>query len=99
MYTESKLIMELFDSYAICVHNTNSGPKVICATQNEGAGIRFNPDGSNIETLWTGPGGTMTICPLGKEERYYVTHEFFRGFRSKTSKIVLVEKDSSGTWK
>lgn len=99
MYVESKLIMDFLDPYAICVHNTKSGPKVICGTINEGPGIRFNPDGSNIETLWTGPGGTMTILPLGQEDRYYVTQGFFRNFNAKTAKIVLVQKDCSGAWK
>ena len=87
--------------YALCVYSCNRGKKVLCATEVEGPGYCFDAGGVSqaVESVWSAPGGTMTICQLDDREEFLVTHRFFKGFRAAEAYVSHVLRLSDGSWK
>lgn len=99
MKIEKKLVYQMEFPYAVAAYECSSGVRVACATETTGAGISFSAlDCGDIRTLWTGPGGTMTICPMGEED-FLVTHRFFKRFQSQDAVVTAVTRQEDGTWK
>lgn len=82
--------------YAVCVYDSPRGKRVMCATESEGKGYSFSAvDCGDLEEVWSGPGGTMTIVPDGYDS-FFVTHEFYKGFRSAKSHVSHISRRPDG---
>ena len=53
-------------------------------------------DGARRETVWDGPGGTMTICQNAPSGSFYAVQQFFPVFDSKEACIVSAKKEADG---
>ncbi len=85
--------------YSVCVYDSARGKRVLCATESEGKCVSFDArTGENVETVWEGPGGTMTIVPYG-EDLFYATQAFFKGMRGGGSYVVRVKQDENGAYR
>ena len=104
MKTTKKVLHELPFAYSILVYESKRGKRVIAATQGrmepgQTGCISFNAlDGSALETVWSTPGGTMTIVSINESEEFFVTHEFYRGFEARKAKVVHVKRNDDGTY-
>ena len=78
---EKKIVGRFVFPYSICVYDSERGKRVLCATESEGKCISFDArTGEDAETVWEGPGGTMSIVPDGPDA-FYATQAFFKGMR------------------
>ena len=96
--TEKTVICNFIYPYAVSVYDSPRGKRVLCATECEGKCVGFSAvDGSDLEEVWAGPGGTMTICPVGNDS-FFVTHEFYKGFRSAKAHVSFVSRRPDGSY-
>lgn len=94
MKVEKRIVTELDSPYAIRVYDCDQGKKVICASQSHDGSVCFMAkDGSNLEPVWKGIGGTMTIWPRPGKEEFFATLGFYKGFRAEESHIVYAKRD------
>lgn len=99
MNIKKKVVYQMEFPYAIATYRGPDGVRVACATETSGSGISFSAtDGGDIKTLWTEPGGTMTIAPRGTED-FLVTHRFFKRFQAQDAVVTAVLKQSDGRWR
>ncbi len=92
-----KVIAEMPKCYAICMLESGGERSFLVATEKEGACNRFDLDGNLLETIWTEPGGVMTMVQVpGWNGAFLSTHEFFSPNNSAEARLVLavpVDKD------
>lgn len=99
MYIDKKVVYRMEFPYAIATYHGPNGIRVACATETDGCGISFSGvDGGDVKTLWTEPGGTMTVAPR-EGENFLVTHRFFKRFQAQNAVVTAVLKQSDGSWK
>ena len=95
---EKKIVGRFVFPYSICVYDSERGKRVLCATESEGKCISFDArTGEDAETVWEGPGGTMSIVPDGADA-FYATQAFFKGMRGGGSFVVRAERRGDGTY-
>lgn len=59
----------------------------------------FSEDGQKLDTVWTEPGGVMTMVPVpGTEGQFLSTHKFYSPNDSKEAKIVIASAKAKGDW-
>lgn len=98
MQVKKQVICNFTFPYAVTVYDGVKGKRVLCATESEGKGVSFSAvDGSDLEEVWSGPGGTMSIVPVGQDE-FFVTHEFYKGFRSAKAHVSHVKREKDGVY-
>ena len=97
MLIERKRVATLPLAYAIAVHDSARGKRVLCAAQGNAGCIGFDArDGSGVEQVWGEPGGTMSLVPLNGEEEFLATNGFYTGFVAEHSTIVHVKRNGDG---
>jgi len=90
--TEKKVIANLPKCYSICLMETGGERSFLVATEKEGDCRRFDLDGNCLETIWSAPGGVMTMQQLpGSNGSFLATHRFYSPNDSKEASIVLAE--------
>lgn len=95
---EKKIICNFVYPYAVHVYDSSRGRRVLAATEFEGKCVGFDAvTGDDLEEIWTGPGGTMTIKSVGNDN-FYVTHEFYKGFRSAKAHVSYVSRKDDGSY-
>lgn len=95
---EKKVIASMPKCYAICMLESGGEKSFLVATEKEGECRRFDTEGNYLETVWTEPGGVMTMVQLpGKNGAFLSTHKFYSPNNSAEAKLVLAEPvDSEG---
>ena len=59
----------------------------------------YDEDGKCLETVWTEPGGVMTMAQIpGREDQFLATHQFYSPNDSAQAKIVLATRRGSADW-
>ena len=86
--------------YAVGAVSVRGHTKYIFATDDQGPCYAIDPQTGQRETVWEGPGGTMSIVPLpNREGTFLASQNFMPGFSAAHAKIVMVSPCPDGTWK
>lgn len=78
--------------YAICMLESGGETSFLVATEKEGECNRFDAEGNLLETIWTKPGGVMTMVQVpGWNGAFLSTHEFYSPNNSAEARLILAE--------
>lgn len=92
MKTDKKVIASLPKCYSIAMLNVGGEQSFVVATEKEGDCQRFDLEGNYLETIWSEPGGVMTMIQVpGGNGAFLATHRFYSPNDSKEAKIILAE--------
>ncbi|MEG2676638.1 MAG: hypothetical protein RR933_00845 [Oscillospiraceae bacterium] len=84
--------------YAAATIKVNGEDRYIFATDDKGPCLCINPLSKEIENIWDGPGGTMSIIPIpGKDGDFLASQNFMPGFTAREAAIVRVRYEG-GKW-
>lgn len=97
MRVEKRAIAELTLCYCVAQIQYRGEPHFLVASEKEHECLLFDEHGRLADTVWEGPGGTMSIVPLpGLDGTFLATHRFYSPNNSKEAKIVLCRHTESG---
>lgn len=98
MKIKKTLIGNMEFPYAITTYEEGGRKLVACGTETSGGCISFDAKtGEVLDTLWTGPGGTMTIRHISDGE-FLATHRFFKRFQAQAAVVSAVTREADGSW-
>lgn len=89
MNVTKQVFAEFEKLYGQCVIMKDGKPsKYFAAAEAQGSCIAIDAvDGTN-ETVWDGPGGTMTLCQIGENGDFYANEQFFPIFHGPECMLV-----------
>lgn len=97
MKITKRVISNLNKCYSLSQITFEGKPSFLVAAEKHDPCYLFSEDGTLIDTVWTEPGGVMTMVPVpGKENAFLATHKFYSPNDSKEAKIVIAEKTADG---
>lgn len=98
MKITKKVISNLTKCYAMSELNYQGEHCFLVAAEKHDPCYLFNEAGEQLETVWTEPGGVMTMTPVPNGNgTFLATHKFYSPNDSKQAKIVIatpIEKDN-----
>lgn len=96
-----KELVDLVRCYAVSHMNIDNKTYFMYATEGEGKAIAFDgEDLTKSETIWDGPGGTMSMVNIpGKPGEFIAVQKFFPTFDAKDAILVHTVRNSDGTFK
>ena len=89
--------------YAVTTLQRDGRTYYLMATDGRGPCYAFDSETLERETVWEGPGGTMSLVEIpGSNGEFLAVQKFMPGFQAADAEIVHVRKDGSGwhvsTW-
>lgn len=85
--------------YSIGALTYNGKPHFIVAAEKSDPCYLYDMSGKRVDTIWTEPGGTMTIVQVpGCDGEFLATHKFYSPNDGAAAKIVHVKKEGDA-WK
>ena len=98
MKITKRVISDLNKCYAISALPYDGKKGFLVAAEKHDPCYLFSEDGEKLDTVWTEPGGVMTMTPIpGRENAFLATHRFYSPNDSKDAAIVIAEK-VDGVW-
>jgi hypothetical protein len=99
MIVEKHLVSKLSMAYAVNFFRLPEGLHAVAASEGEDRCLFFRADQPDkMEVVWEKSGGTMSIVNISEKGSFLAVQNFFKGFNSKTAKIVRAERDENGKW-
>ena len=100
MKVEKKVISNLNKCYAISALDFKGKKNCfLVAAEKSDPCYLFDEDGNNISTVWTEPGGIMTMTPVpGADGQFLSTHEFYSPNNSADARIIIATPEENNTW-
>lgn len=97
MKVQKRVISNLNKCYAMSRLTHEGQPAFLVAAEKHDPCYLFNEEGEMLDTVWTEPGGVMTMTPVpGTEDMFLATHKFYSPNDSKEAKIVIARKEAQG---
>ena len=99
MKVDKKVISNLNKCYAMSELTVEGKHCFLVAAEKKDPCYLFSEDGECLETVWTEPGGVMTMTPVpGADGQFLATHKFFSPNDSAQAKIVIVTRKAKNDW-
>lgn len=99
MKVEKKVISNLNKCYAISQITVEGKNCFLVAAEKSDPCYLFAEDGTQLETVWTEPGGVMTMTPVpGTDGQFLATHKFYSPNDSLNAKIVIATRKAKDNW-
>ncbi len=99
MKIEKKVISNLNKCYAMAELTYRGEHCFLVAAEKHDPCYLFSEDGTQLETVWTEPGGVMTMAQVpGTDGQFLATHKFYSPNDSAEAKIVIVTPKGNGEW-
>ena len=99
MKAVKKKLAELTVCYCVAPLQVDGKRCFAVASEKEYACLLFDEQGNQIDKIWDGPGGTMSIVQIpGADSAFLATHRFYSPNNCKEASIVLCRKAGEG-WK
>lgn len=96
---EKRTIDTLNKCYAIAPMPDNSGFRFLVAAEKKDPCYLYNEQGKRLETIWTTPGGVMTMVQVpGQANQFLATQQFYSPNDSAEAKIVIATRVSENNW-
>ena len=99
MNVEKKVIASLNKCYSMSELTFQGRHCFLVAAEKHDPCYLFAEDGSQLETVWTEPGGVMTMAPVpGTDGQFLATHKFYSPNDSAEAKIVIAAPKGKDDW-
>ena len=99
MKVTKKVISNLNKCYSIAPITVEGKPCFLVAAEKKDPCYLFSEDGEQLETVWTEPGGVMTMVQVpGADGQFLATHKFYSPNDSLEAKIVIVTRRGKDDW-
>ena len=99
MKVTKKVISDLNKCYSIAPITVEGKPCFLVAAEKKDPCYLFSEDGEKLETVWTEPGGVMTMVQVpGVDGQFLATHKFYSPNDSLEAKIVIVTRRGKDDW-
>lgn len=99
MRIEKRVISNLNKCYAMSRLTYRGEPAFLVAAEKHDPCYLFRENGELLDTVWTEPGGVMTMVPVPSQENAFLaTQQFYSPNDSKNAKIVIAEKNEGEGW-
>ena len=97
MQYKKQIVHTLEKCYALSTLPVDGEPHLLVAAEKHDPCYLFDLSGNLIDTVWTEPGGVMTMVPVpGKDGTFLATHQFYSPNDSADAKLVCAEKTAEG---
>ena len=99
MHVEKKVIASLNKCYSMAELWDQGAHRFLVAAEKHDPCYLFAEDGTRLETVWTEPGGVMTMAQVpGADGQFLATHKFYSPNDSAEAKIVVVTHKGKDDW-
>ena len=99
MKIEKKVISNLNKCYAMSQITVEGKNCFLVAAEKADPCYLFSEDGEKLETVWTGPGGVMTMTPVPDADgQFLATQKFFSPNDSLNAKIIIATREGKDDW-
>ena len=100
MKFEKRFLTQLNRCYSATHVVVDGVTRILVATEGEGACLAWQGPGyDRMQTVWAGPGGTMSMVPIaGTNGEFLAVQKFFKMFQWEEAKLVHVKPLADGRY-
>lgn len=100
MRAKKRVIAKLDKCYSLSDVYFQGKHRFLVATEKAGPCLLFEEDGTQSGTVWTGPGGVMTMAQVpGADGQFLAIQRFYSPNDSKEARIVVAAPGAGEEWK
>lgn len=97
MQYNKQIVHSLEKCYALSALSVGGQTHLLVAAEKHDPCYLFDTAGTLIDTVWTEPGGVMTMVPVpGREGTFLATHQFYSPNDSAEARLICAERREDG---